>query len=459
MISWLKRCAIESEDRLRYSSLLRAVLRRYRMFRDRAPDSDDAQAVARSIARLCATARLTNDDAALLPIEERIRQRLKRLDGRPIDWREFAPDADSRHIAKAAILKPFIGPREKGVLFVSFEDQWTRLIQNCNLAAVAQRYDLIVSPTWSPPHCLATTAFAHAWPGALFALVSNRRDLEILPRLSSNYVPLPLFASHWVNPEFYRPLPRSERDVDIIMLANFGKYKRHSILFRALRSMHPRPRVLLMGQEQSGRTAETLRAEARLYGVHDCITIRTNTSNEDVAEGLCRSRISLILSRREGSCVAVAESLFADTPVGLLRGAEVGSSAFLNSETGRHLEERRLAAELTTFLDESDRFTPRSWADQHISCFRSSARLNDLVKQHMIATGQEWTCDLAPLYWRPDPCLVAPEDQQRMGTAQVDLRQRFNLEIGPARTLEQGPSAPDLSQVRGQAQSRSFAKI
>jgi glycosyltransferase involved in cell wall biosynthesis len=386
--------------------------------------------VARSIARLCSTARLATDDASLLPIEERIRQRVKLLDGRRIDWRAFAPGVESRRIAKAAILKPPVGPREKGVLFISFEEEWTRLIHHCDLHAVAGRYDLIISPTWSPPHCLATTAFAHAWPGPLFSLISNTRDLEILPRLAPNYVPVPLFASSWVNPAFYHPLPRHERDVDIVMLANFGKYKRHLALFRALRGLSPRPRVLLIGQEQNGRTADTLRAEAAVYGVADALTIRTNVSDDEVAHSLCRARVSLILSRREGSCVAVAESLFADTPVGLLHDAEVGSRAFLNAETGRFLDERNLSADLAAFLAESGRYSPRAWADEHLSCFRSSAVLNDLLKRHALSAGQEWTCDLAPLCWRPNPVLVSPEDRQRMQAAHDDVCQRFNIEIG-----------------------------
>jgi glycosyltransferase involved in cell wall biosynthesis len=434
MIRALKRWAAEAEDHFRYSGVVKGILRRYRLLRDRAPDGSDAQAVARSIARLCSTARLAIGDETLLPIEEQIRQRVKLLDGRRIDWREFADGVDDRRIAKAVILKAPVGEREKGVLFISFEEEWTRLIHHCDLRAVAERYDLIVSPTWSPPHCLATTAFAHAWPGPLFSLISNLRDLDILPRLSSNYVPLPLFASSWVNPEFYRPLPRSERDVDLVMLANFGKYKRHLALFRALRALSPRPRVLLMGQEQSGRTAETLLTEADAFGVRDAVTIVTNASNEEVARGLCRGRVSLILSRREGSCVAVAESLFADTPVGLLRGAEVGSAAFLNAETGRFLDERNLAADLAAFLDESDRYAPRAWAEQHISCFRSSAVLNDVLKQHALSAGQEWTRDLAPLCWRPDPCLADPADRQRLEGAARDVCRRFNLEIGPPPT-------------------------
>jgi glycosyltransferase involved in cell wall biosynthesis len=431
VISWLKRCVLEGEDRLRYSPLVKGILRRYRLLRDRAPDASDPQAVARSIARLCSTARLATDDAALLSIEERIRQRVKLLDGRRIDWREFAAGLDDRRIAKAAILKPPIGPREKGVLFISFEEEWTRLIHHCDLRAVAERYDLVISPTWSPPHCLATTAFAHDWPGPLFALISNTRDLEILPRLASNYVPVPLFASSWVNPTFYYPRPRPERDVDIVMLANFGKYKRHLALFRALRRMSPRPRVLLLGQEQNARTADTLRAEADSYGVKDAVAIRTNVSDDEVSRSLCRARVSLILSRREGSCVAVAESLFADTPVGLLRNAEVGSRSFVNAATGRFLDESHFAADLAAFLAESERYAPRTWAEEHISCFRSSNILNDLLKRHALAAGEEWTRDLASLCWRPNPVLASPEDRQRMQAAHDDVRQRFNLEIGP----------------------------
>jgi glycosyltransferase involved in cell wall biosynthesis len=443
MISWLKRWAIEAEDCLRYSPLVKGILRRYRLLCDRVPDGSDPQAVARSLARLCATARLAIDDNALLAVEERIRQRVKLLDGRRIDWREFAPGIDDRRIAKAAILKPPVGPREKGVLFISFEEEWTRLIHHCDLRALAECYLLVISPTWSPPHCLATTAFARAWPGPLFSLISNTRDLEILPRLAPNYIPVPLFASSWVNPAFYRPLPRVRRDVDIVMLANFGKYKRHLALFRALRGISPRPRVLLLGQEQGGRTAATLRAEAGAYGVADALTIRTNVSDAEVADSLARARVSLILSRREGSCVAVAESLFADTPVGLLQNAEVGSRAFLNAQTGRFLDERHLASELTAFLAEAERYAPRAWADEHLSCFRSSAALNDVLKKHARAAGEEWTCDLAPLCWRPNPVLVSPEDQERMAAAHEDARRRFDIEIGPPPAVRQ----PALAQT------------
>ena len=80
---------------------------------------------------------------------------------------------------------------------------------------------------------------------------------------------VPLLASHWVNPDLYQPLLKSERPYDLIMVASWGKVKRHQVLFRALRSLPTNLRVLLVGQDQEGRTADTIRELARGYGVAD----------------------------------------------------------------------------------------------------------------------------------------------------------------------------------------------
>src|SRR5262249_49772696 len=136
--------------------------------------------------------------------------------------------------------------------------------------------------------------------------------------------------------------------------------------------------------------------------------------------------------RREGSCVVVAESLFADTPVALLRGAEVGSRAFLNSATGRLLDDGNLGAQLTDFIATADRYTPRAWAEANISCHQSSAILNDAVKRHSIAAGGAWTRDLAPLCWRPDPCLVRDEDREALRPASKFFEARYGFAVGPA---------------------------
>ncbi len=134
-------------------------------------------------------------------------EHLARLDPTKIDWREFDADIDNALVHKAALIKPWISPREKGVVFFSFESQWLKLLKHVPLAEFARHYDIVVAPTWSPPHHLFTFAFPKAYPGPVFSLISNTKDLEYFPRFAPNYVMVPLFASSWVNPDCFQPLP------------------------------------------------------------------------------------------------------------------------------------------------------------------------------------------------------------------------------------------------------------
>src|SRR5262249_33711617 len=203
------------------------------------------------------------------------------------------------------------------------------------------------------------------------------------------------------------------RDVDLIMGANFAKFKRHFALFTAIRRMPAHLRIVLIGQDQDGRTMDTIQHEARCFGVGDRFRVLSNQAYRQVVEWLCRARASVILSRREGSCVVVAESLFAGTPAAGLGNAELGSRAFLHAHPGRFLDEDRLAEQLTDFVERADSYTPRQWAVDNISCFKSTATLNSMLKRHALANGGEWTRDIVPLCWRPDPCPAFAADRER----------------------------------------------
>src|SRR5205085_2154042 len=147
---------------------------------------------------------------------------------------------------------------------------------------------------------LVSYLFPRSYPDTVFSLIANSRDVEVLPRISTNYRIVPLYASSWVDPEEFRPLPFPERDLDIIMVANFSRFKRHFALFKALRKMPADLRVVLIGQDQDDRGAEAIYHEAKSYNVHKRNTIKANVPRREVVESLCRSRVSLILSRREG---------------------------------------------------------------------------------------------------------------------------------------------------------------
>jgi glycosyltransferase involved in cell wall biosynthesis len=290
---------------------------------------------------------------------------------------------------------------------------------------------VVLAPVWVSPYGLVNYLLPAQWPGPVFSHLSDPNDAAILPRMAPNYVVVPLLCSSWVNPDWYEPVPFEKKDIDIFMLANFGKYKRHFLLFKALRRLPRSTRVLLIGQHNAGRTRETLMAEARAYGVEGRFELEENATDSEVFSAFARAKTSLILSRREGSCIAVVESIMANTPVGLLANAEVGSRIFINEQTGRFLQEKNLAEQLADFIANAGKYSPRQWAlANNIHCRGSSAILNEIIKRTVLAGGGQWTQDIAPFQWRPAPVPIKAEDKARLQAERREIYERFGIQIG-----------------------------
>jgi len=428
--SFWKRTAIELEDWLRYSPTVRGAIGRWMRFRDSWRSPRDAQARARSIRDLCSAARMTFHPGTLHAINERIHARLAGLDPKQIDWTEFVPKFDQPWMPRAVFVKPWLGPNERGILFATFEVEWIKLLKFANLEEFAERYTLIVAPT-SAPFNLVNYAFPAAYPRPLFSLINHEEDMEIIPKISAKYRMIPLYTSHWVNPENYHPRPRGERDLDIIMVAAWGKVKRHHAFWQALRVLPPSLKILLIGQDQDGRSVETIQREAGYYGVANRFEMLTNAPHPEVLDRLCRAKISVLLSLREGSAVIVPESLFADTPVAMYHDAYNGSRSFIHADTGRLLEHARLGEQLMQLLADADRCRARAWAEENITCFRSSTTMNAILKEHAVADGQAWTQDIFPMCWRPYPLLVHAADDARTEPDRRWMMERYGLKIGP----------------------------
>src|SRR5438093_764179 len=81
----------------------------------------------------------------------------------------------------------------------------------------------------------------------IFSLLSNYKDAGLLRLLSQKLTPVPLLASHWVDPDAFVPHLGGPKDYDLAMLAHFDPVKRHWLFFEALRKLPHRFRVLLMG--------------------------------------------------------------------------------------------------------------------------------------------------------------------------------------------------------------------
>jgi glycosyltransferase involved in cell wall biosynthesis len=420
-----------AKDRMRGARWWRPLAAWWWVWRGCLTQGEDPQKVARAMDCFCRAIRLMPESDRARRWAEEAARRLALLKT-PLKPDFFDARGASPQLEKAVLLKPPISPQEPGVLYIAFEYQWLRLL---SLPAAlredfARHYTLVLAPSWSPPHSVVNFYFPHIWPVPVYCQISHPSDAQWLPQLSSRYRVVPLMPSHWVNPDAFVPRPKNERDIYLVMVANFAVFKRHAAFFHALRRLPRSWRVVLIGQHEGRRTAKDVLAEAQAFGVGNRFTLRESVPHAEVCETLCRARASVVLSRREGACVVVAESLLADTPVGLMEGAHIGSAQFLNAQTGRWLRENHLAEDMQRLVEEAHLLQPRAWTlGAQITCHDSSRKLNAWLREQALAAGQHWTCDLAPLQWRPNPCLVSPADAERLAPACAALAGKYGLRL------------------------------
>jgi glycosyltransferase involved in cell wall biosynthesis len=349
-----------------------------------------------------------------------------------LDFQRHFPETAEPLIRNGIILKA-PSPGERGVLLITFEDQWLRLLRHGDRAALARDYELVLSPTWSPPYDLPMAAAASLWPGErVFTLLSNFADEEVYRRFHPKLRPIPLLASSWVDPEIHTG-GQIEKEFDVVMVANFSPYKRHRAFFAALaaaRKQGRKLRVLLAGVPWQGRTADSLQRMANECGIGDQITIRVNLSDRQLRESIRAARTAVIFSLIEGSCVAAAECLLLDVPLGMLSNAHIGSKAFVNGQTGRLLSPgaRGTARDLARFVDDWASFRPRQWMlDQAVTYAGSTDVLNAAVRD---GSGGTWTRGLVQhRHVRLRPRYADMEDAARFAPLYRSFPARYGVSI------------------------------
>jgi glycosyltransferase involved in cell wall biosynthesis len=326
---------------------------------------------------------------------------------------------------------------EKGVLYCSFEYNWIRILAHSDAVRFFDEYFLVGASSGAALDYAAYASLSGLSRDPHFIGVSNQAQMHEFRMLAPSIVPLSTMACDWVNPAHFSPKPRGNREIDILMVANWLELKRHWLLFEALKHLDPRLNVLLIGRNAPGRDERSIREEARAFGVRQSLQLLTNIPFDQIVEHQCNAKCAAILSDREGSCVATTESFFADTPVVMMRDAYVGSKAYINPQTGLLAGRRNLYRVLGELIEGSAELRPREWACANIGAHRASAQLNDVLKRYSLEHGLPWNRDIEPMQWQYVPAYLDPSGVDRMQRGVQLLRQRHGIEL----TVFQPPSS------------------
>jgi glycosyltransferase involved in cell wall biosynthesis len=331
-------------------------------------------------------------------------------------------------LTRSVILKA-PGPNgEKGVLLHYFEYNLARLLlalTDEELNWLAERFHIILAASWTPTDYALLGLAAARLPGGLWIQPATHGERARLTCFHEKLRCLPGLACDWVDPVFYQPKVWTERSVDILMVANWGDFKRHWEFFLALRLMPKDLRVVLIGQKEGRNTRTSLLKLARNIGVPQTLDVRESLPIEEVTRLQCDSKVSLVLSRREGGCVAMVESLFAGCAIAMREGASIGSAAHINERTGAFLRPGHIAADLMDLLKQGAVLDPAGWANENVSCQRTLMAVEEALHLHEQAAGRPWTQGLAQVHWRPHPVLSHPAERAALTPCYDELHQRF----------------------------------
>lgn len=336
----------------------------------------------------------------------------------------------SPQLSRSIVLKAPAGSGEKGCLLMTFEYNWARLLLGLTdeeMGWLDERYDLVLSTSWSPTDYAVLALALARTRSPLYVQSCNYGEIATLEGFHPRIKCLETLPCDWINPVLYEPKAAAERTTDIVMVANWGEFKRHWELFRALARMPPDLKVVLIGQPEPGRSKAFIRQLARQFGARQEIEILESLPIADVARHQAQAKVAVILTRREGCCVAAVESLFAGCALAMREDAHVGPLAYINGQTGLRLKPGRIQEDLMTLLQLAENLQPARWAREHLANEQSHAKLNGLLKADALQSGRPWNRDLAVPQWRPHPTFARAEEKEALRSVYEDLNRRFPL--------------------------------
>jgi glycosyltransferase involved in cell wall biosynthesis len=332
-------------------------------------------------------------------------------------------------LTRAVVAKAPVSAEERGILFVSFENELARVLESGRADALQERYLIAFLPTWQPAYSGELLELAALARAPFVVMPSSVEDVALLPgELGPHCMTVDLQASSWIPSAQFAPV--ANKDVDIVLLANFSKYKRHWKLFEALRDMRRECRVVCAGRPWGGRQRASLEAEADAFGVRHLVEFFENPSDAQVSDLLGRARLFCAMSHKEGSFVAVAEALVAGTPVAMFADATIGTKRFITRDTGFLLSRGNLGAQLNAALEQAASLRPREWACREIVAERSIEVFNEAMRRQHAQRRLPWTRDCAGVYSRNFAFgYLQLADEALMAACYAELASDFGIDI------------------------------
>ncbi len=323
------------------------------------------------------------------------------------------------------VLKP-CGLREKGVLFLNFDETVDKFFALYDVERLADNYRIVFEPSaWG--YQQARMFLLQGLKTDVIIEAQYRQDFEYIETLGGALKPIRLGAGDWADPDLFQSGRNTEKKYDLVMIANWLKWKRHKLLFQTMKHLQGKlGRVALIGYPIEGSTSDEIRSLATRFGIEKQIDIFENISAVQVGQIIRSAKAGILLSKKEGANRGIYECFFSDVPV-LLTSSNVGVNRdHINEMTGVLASDAALLETIVELVDRYEYFKPRKWALENTGATNSSARLNVFLKKLAIASGEVWTQDIFPKKNAPTP-LYLSEEHRKTADKEVEKLENYLL--------------------------------
>lgn len=272
----------------------------------------------------------------------------------------------------------------KGVIIIAYSYYFLIFLKSFDFQEVAKKYHIVLEPSWNGLCEEAILAFAHL-TSPVFVMAYEQRDYKFLQSINANIVPVKLSANWWINPKMFGANCTVERDIDVIMIAAWAKFKRHQKFFKALKKIKAKGnklKVVLVGYPND-LEIEDIKRQAEEYGVLDWLEFHQWISPSEVSSLLSRSKVNVLWSRFEGLNRAIIEGMCCNTPCIVRSGFNFGMQyPYINENTGKYSTETSLSEDILNTINNYKLFEPRKFIEQNHNCFIAARILADTISQY-----------------------------------------------------------------------------
>lgn len=290
---------------------------------------------------------------------------------------------------------------EKGTLIIKYSYYFPLFIRLYDIKKVSDKFHIILEPSWAG-YCDLNILSYLQFDFPVFVQAYEQRDKQFLSELNANIVPMDVGPSWFINHQnFQSPSVDSNRDIDIIMVAAWAKYKRHSQFFEAIKPLlarKPDLKICLIGYPVD-ETKAYIESVVDAAGFSDNVIIEEWITPEEVAAYQRRAKVNVLWSKFEGNNRAIIEGMFSDTPVIMREGHNYGEHYdFINEETGSFALEDTLCEKIERIIiDNGVSFSPRRYVMENRNCIAATKIMGQSIAswENQFANNQAWRSDLA----------------------------------------------------------------